>query len=147
MENLNQHIKEWQDELGYEITIKNAYFEILNLLIFLREKGLKEDDIEEVGPVLTELVKFNTSFEMLEIIAGTHLAYQIKKAFDVAFRDIKEVIEEDTVKDEDINEEVKYDIIHSEESIIDLSQIEYGEVEEDKEHEEYLASLRFEKYE
>lgn len=151
MDNKDQFIKKWYQEVKDVFNLNTSYCLLIDLLRRMRAEGLEEEDIEELGPLLLENISLNSCFESLDIVKQTHLGYTIKKSFDVVFDDIKEIKEEEK-QDEGIDEmgvkkNATTDTYASSEPQIDLSGIEYEEVEQTEEFKEYLDSLRFENYE
>ena len=153
MENKDQFIKQWYEGIADNFSVDTSYCLFIDLIRKMRLEGLEKEDLETVGPILVETIEIDTKIKSLEIVAITHIGYTIKKAFDIVYRDIKEIKEiRDEVEDEGIDtngvkRNTTDDVIPSSEPQIDLSNVEYGKVDSDEELEEYLSSLRFENYE
>ena len=75
----------------------------------------------------------------------TFIAYKVKQAFEIAFRDIKEIIEE-TEEPDDVDERgVRKGNFTTETSNDSEEDLEYEEVEQCQEDLDFLAGLKFEK--
>lgn len=150
MENKDQFINEWYEEVKDSITLSNSYLLLIDLIRQMRAEGLEEDDLEEVGPLLLDKINIESYFESLQTTSMTHLGYRIKKAFDIVFRDIKEIIEEiedDGIDITGVKKNTTNDTIPSSEAEIDISGVEYAKTYSDEELADYLSGLKLEKYE
>lgn len=147
MENIEKEIFNWYQDVGNSINCTTLYPNVIKLLRYLRANhDLQKEDVVTVGPLIAYTIKKDLAFDIGNTIYQTLAAYKVKQAFEVVFRDIKEIIEETEEPDGiDQNGVRKGNFTTEPSSECVEEKLEYDEVQQTQEDLDFLAGLKFEK--
>lgn len=142
MENIKQLILNWYQDVGCKNPTSLLYLDLIKLIKDLKRNGLETDQGVDVANALLKIYQNRFEEEIVQTIFETSLIYKIKKAFDISFTDIKEVVEEDKYKDvtdSGVRVGEFTTVLNTE-----VEDLDYEEVKQTQEDRDFLASIRFE---